>query len=154
MVADAGGEDAEFATFVEPAGDFEHLLTSSSAKRAEPNRQVAVDVGFTSRCACQPVVAHCSGCAPAIWRPFQLSSPLFGGQPQLSTWCRPAGLIVQNLIEEYLPESAPERASLLRRAKEMKLPENPLVRRSCLLNFRYCISKNTLSSAPELKGSI
>jgi hypothetical protein len=46
-----------------------------------------------------------------------------------------AGLIVQNLIEEYLPESAPERASLLRRAKEMKLPENPLVRHSRLLNF-------------------
>ena len=43
-------------------------------------------------------------------------------------WKWRAGLIVQNLIEEYLPASAPERASLLRRAKEMKLPENPLVR--------------------------
>jgi hypothetical protein len=53
--------------------------------------------------------------------------------------CPRAGLIVQNLIEEYLPESAPERASLLRRAKEMKLPENPLVRQqppAGLLCFR------------------
>lgn len=44
---------------------------------------------------------------------------------QYSVGC--AGLIIQKLIEDHLPANAPERPSLLRRAQEMKLPENPLV---------------------------
>lgn len=35
---------------------------------------------------------------------------------------------MQKVIEDHLPDTAPEHTSLLRRTKEMKLPENPLVR--------------------------
>lgn len=54
MVADAGGEDAEFATFVEPAGDAQQLLTRFSERsvlwRGRPQSKVAICVEFACVC--------------------------------------------------------------------------------------------------------
>ena len=138
MVADAGGEDAEFATFVEPAGESQQLHPSlplhcivrwGAANSQEPLQTCWGCQDCSSDCGSNR--PHLSRAAPQGMVPFRY---LFSSDPARSTICWHAGLIVQNLIEEYLPESAPERASLLRRAKEMKLPENPLVRHNRLLN--------------------
>ena len=40
----------------------------------------------------------------------------------------PAGLIVSSLLEDKLPECVKEQQELIRRALDMDLPKNPLVR--------------------------
>lgn len=45
-----------------------------------------------------------------------------------------AGLIVTSLLESILPDSSPEKRSLIQRAEEMNLPKNPLVRPETCLN--------------------
>lgn len=120
MVADAGGEDAEFATFVEPAGatlhyviTCHHMGIASATQPAPPALHPQRSLGPRLAGSALRQICRSSG-----WTP---STTIF-------LCCVRAGLIMQKLIEDHLPVAAPERASLLRRAKDMKLPENPLVR--------------------------
>jgi len=39
----------------------------------------------------------------------------------------PAGLLMENVIRKHVPEHGAERAELLRAARELRLPKNPLV---------------------------
>lgn len=104
VASSADGEDTQFQAFVEPAG------TQCSTQHAVPCRSVAQE----------------TACVLQVQRRNVPYIPV-----ELTSHCFFAALILSNLIETHLPSTQPEYSSLLRRARALKLPKNPLVRHSC-----------------------
>jgi hypothetical protein len=51
-----------------------------------------------------------------------------GDDAVFEAFAEPAGLLMENVIRKHVPEHDAEHRELLRAARELRLPKNPLVR--------------------------